>query len=128
MDQLYRIFRILGTPNEDTWPGVTKLRDYKSTFPNWPSNPIQAVVSGLTLDTLGLDLLAVRSFQFSACFDMILTPVFQQKQHFSTHTLGNYSNDLHFEWYGYSLFSINSLFNTFFPHNENNNKSIYGEK
>jgi len=57
LDQLYRIFRILGTPNEETWPGVTKLRDYKSTFPNWPSNPIQTVVSGLTLDALGLDLL-----------------------------------------------------------------------
>lgn len=59
LDQLYRIFRILGTPNEDTWPGVTKLRDYKLTFPNWPSNPIQNVVSGLSLDNLGLDLLNV---------------------------------------------------------------------
>lgn len=57
LDQLYRIFRILGTPNEDVWPGVTKLRDYKSTFPNWPNNPIQNVVSGLALDSLGLDLL-----------------------------------------------------------------------
>lgn len=57
LDQLYRIFRILGTPNEDAWPGVTKLRDYKSTFPNWPNNPIQNVVSGLALDSLGLDLL-----------------------------------------------------------------------
>ena len=57
LDQLYRIFRILGTPNEEVWPGVTKLRDYKSTFPNWPSNPIQTVVSGLNLDALGQDLL-----------------------------------------------------------------------
>jgi cyclin-dependent kinase 2 len=59
LDQLYRIFRILGTPNEETWPGVTKLRDYKSTFPNWPSNPVQNVVNGLSLDPLGLDLLGV---------------------------------------------------------------------
>ena len=59
MDQLYRIFRILGTPNEDTWPGVTKLRDYKSTFPNWPNSPIQSVVNGLQMDALGLDLLNV---------------------------------------------------------------------
>jgi serine/threonine protein kinase len=62
LDQLYRIFRILGTPNEDVWPGVTKLRDYKLTFPNWPSNPIQNVVSGLNLDALGLDLLNVPLF------------------------------------------------------------------
>jgi serine/threonine protein kinase len=59
LDQLYRIFRILGTPNEETWPGVTKLRDYKLTFPNWPSTPIQTVVNGLNLDNLGLDLLGV---------------------------------------------------------------------
>ena len=49
----------MGTPNEEVWPGVMKLRDYKSTFPNWPSSPIQQVVSGLNLDTLGLDLLNV---------------------------------------------------------------------
>jgi len=59
LDQLYRIFRILGTPNEDCWPGVTKLRDYKTTFPNWPANSIQSVVNGLVLDQLGLDLLNV---------------------------------------------------------------------
>ena len=59
LDQLYRIFRILGTPNEEIWPGVTKLRDYKLTFPNWPANSIQSVVNGLNLDALGLDLLSV---------------------------------------------------------------------
>ncbi len=62
LDQLYRIFRILGTPNEETWPGVTKLRDYKLTFPNWPSTPIHTVVNGLNLDNLGLDLLSVYLF------------------------------------------------------------------
>jgi cyclin-dependent kinase 2 len=29
--------RILGTPTEETWPGVASLPDYKSTFPKWPS-------------------------------------------------------------------------------------------
>lgn len=27
--------RIMGTPYEDTWPGVTSLPDYKSAFPKW---------------------------------------------------------------------------------------------
>lgn len=36
---------------------MTKLRDYKLTFPNWPANPIQTVVNNLNLDTHGLDLL-----------------------------------------------------------------------
>lgn len=29
IDTLYRIFRMLGTPNEDNWPGVNNLPDYK---------------------------------------------------------------------------------------------------
>ena len=28
---------ILGTPNEETWPAVASLLDYRSTFPKWPS-------------------------------------------------------------------------------------------
>lgn len=28
LDQLMRIFRVLGTPSEETWPGVTHLSDY----------------------------------------------------------------------------------------------------
>ena len=29
IDQLQKIFLILGTPTEDSWPGVTSLPDYK---------------------------------------------------------------------------------------------------
>lgn len=54
IDQIYRIFRVLGTPNEKTWPGVSKLKDYKKTFPNW--NPSD-YTSGLHLDNNGIDLL-----------------------------------------------------------------------
>lgn len=35
IDELFRIFRILGTPDEPTWPGVTRLPNYKSVFPKW---------------------------------------------------------------------------------------------
>lgn len=28
-EQLKRIFKLVGTPNELSWPGVTKLPDYK---------------------------------------------------------------------------------------------------
>jgi serine/threonine protein kinase len=59
IDQLYRIFRILGTPDESVWPGVTKLREYKPTFPNWRSDNtiFEKIVSGTNLDAYGLDLL-----------------------------------------------------------------------
>ena len=27
--------RLLGTPDEETWPGVSNLPDFKPTFPQW---------------------------------------------------------------------------------------------
>ena len=35
IDQLFRIFRTLGTPTEFNWPGVSSLPDYKAVFPRW---------------------------------------------------------------------------------------------
>lgn len=68
LDQLYRIFRILGTPNETNWPGVTKLKDYRTTFPNWNENHIEKVVnSNNALDAFGLDLLNVLDKIFRKC-------------------------------------------------------------
>ncbi|XP_071954349.1 cyclin-dependent kinase 1-like [Antedon mediterranea] len=55
IDQLFRIFRTLGTPVEDTWPEVTKLPDYKPSFPNWKSNSLTTNVKAL--NSSGLDLL-----------------------------------------------------------------------
>ncbi|CAL1281974.1 unnamed protein product, partial [Larinioides sclopetarius] len=56
IDQLYRIFRTLGTPNDDIWPGVTELPDYKTTFPNWRQNSLAVLSSRLGTD--GHSLLA----------------------------------------------------------------------
>lgn len=35
LDQIYKIFLVLGTPFEKTWSGVTKLAGYRSNFPQW---------------------------------------------------------------------------------------------
>jgi len=40
IDQLFRIFRVLGTPTEATWPGVSSLPDYKPVFPRWEAQDI----------------------------------------------------------------------------------------
>ncbi|KAG2052353.1 Pkinase-domain-containing protein [Suillus hirtellus] len=56
IDQIFKIFRILGTPSEETWPGVTQLPDYKDTFPRWSKQELKSVVPNL--DEQGLDLLA----------------------------------------------------------------------
>ncbi|XP_029450627.1 cyclin-dependent kinase 2 isoform X3 [Rhinatrema bivittatum] len=56
IDQLFRIFRTLGTPDELVWPGVTSMPDYKSTFPKWARQDFSKVVPPLDED--GRDLLA----------------------------------------------------------------------
>lgn len=55
IDELFKIFQVLGTPTEETWPGVSSLPDYKEMFPQWPSRSLAEVVPAL--DTLGLDIL-----------------------------------------------------------------------
>ncbi len=49
--------RILGTPNEESWPGVSKLPDYKSTFPQWSRRELAQIIP--TLDAAGIDFLHV---------------------------------------------------------------------
>lgn len=55
IDELFKIFRTLGTPSEETWPGVTSLPDFKSSFPKWISKDLSAIVPNL--DPAGIDLL-----------------------------------------------------------------------
>ncbi|CAH1981228.1 unnamed protein product [Acanthoscelides obtectus] len=55
IDQLFRIFRILRTPTEQLWPGVSNLREYKAIFPRWTQYSLASQVKNL--DEQGLDLL-----------------------------------------------------------------------
>lgn len=56
IDQIFRIFRLLGTPDDDTWPNVRSLPDYKPSFPKWHAVDLKSQVKGL--DDAGIDLLA----------------------------------------------------------------------
>ncbi|CAI4224973.1 unnamed protein product [Auanema sp. JU1783] len=56
IDELYKIFRVFGTPTEENWPGVTALPDYKSTFPKWRGKPLTDIM-GDYMDDDALDLL-----------------------------------------------------------------------
>lgn len=55
----YFICRILGTPNDENWPGIKQLPDYKDSFPHW--NPQDLADHIPNLDDDGLDLLKVRT-------------------------------------------------------------------
>jgi len=56
IDQLFKIFKVLGTPTEELWPGISSYPDFKSTFPKWQPGDLSETVPDL--DRLGLDLLA----------------------------------------------------------------------
>lgn len=49
--------RVLKTPTEEIWPGVSQLPDYKTTFPNWTQYNLMTHVKNIEED--GLDLLKV---------------------------------------------------------------------
>jgi len=61
IDTVFKIFRLLGTPDESTWPGVSKLPDFKPTFPKWRVSPLAKLaeaVPQLADDKQGLDILS----------------------------------------------------------------------
>uniref|UniRef100_A0A915DRT0 cyclin-dependent kinase n=1 Tax=Ditylenchus dipsaci TaxID=166011 RepID=A0A915DRT0_9BILA len=55
IDQLFRIFRVLGTPTPTIWPGVEKFPDYKADFPKWNATDLRRCAPAIDDD--GLDLL-----------------------------------------------------------------------
>lgn len=55
-DQLMRIFKLFGTPSEETWPRISELSEYKANFPVYPATPIQSKLS--VMDPVALDLLS----------------------------------------------------------------------
>ncbi|KAL9560279.1 hypothetical protein MBANPS3_000006 [Mucor bainieri] len=54
-DQLQRIFKVLGTPTEETWPKVSQLPEYKRDFEIFPKIQLETLLP--KVDHLGIDLL-----------------------------------------------------------------------
>jgi len=58
IDTLFRIFRVLGTPTDEVWPGVSSLRDFKLEFPKWRNTELVDVAAeGPALGPDGVELL-----------------------------------------------------------------------
>jgi cyclin-dependent kinase 2 len=49
--------RVLGTPSEQSWPGVTSLQDWNSSFPVWPALNINKFVPDFSPE--GIDMIEV---------------------------------------------------------------------
>lgn len=54
-DQLQKIFRLMGTPSERSWPGISQLPEYKPNFPVYATQDLRVILP--QIDQLGLDLL-----------------------------------------------------------------------
>ena len=64
IDQIFKIFQMFGTPNEKTWPGITKLPEFKLTFPQFKGKGLSAF--NRNIDPIGLDLLS-KMIQLDPC-------------------------------------------------------------
>lgn len=53
IDQLFRIFRQFGTPDETNWRSISELPDYKASFPKWER---QALPTRIYSDNDAIDL------------------------------------------------------------------------
>ena len=72
MQQLLHIFKLLGTPNEDVWPGVKTLRDWHE-FPQWKPQPLEKVF--VTLEPSGIDLMQ-KMFAYDPAERITVSPLY----------------------------------------------------
>ena len=56
---LFRLFECLGTPTEENYYGLSKLADFKTTFPKFPGKGLQSLFidNANPIDSVALDLL-----------------------------------------------------------------------
>jgi len=54
IDQLFKIFRQMGTPTEEMWHGCTSLPDYKPSFPKWKKQEFSKVFENTHLAAIDL--------------------------------------------------------------------------
>jgi len=59
IDTIYKIFQVLGTPDDKVWPGVSTLHNWKARFPKWRDTDFEQVrrEAGLSFGEVGVDLL-----------------------------------------------------------------------
>ena len=55
IDQIFKVFGLLGTPTNEDWPGVTEMKSFKTTFPKF--KPLNLAEEIPTMDEQAIDLL-----------------------------------------------------------------------
>ncbi|KAG6555738.1 hypothetical protein Mapa_002977 [Marchantia paleacea] len=54
IEQIMRIFYVMGTPDEITWPGISSLYDFQPNFPQWRGQLLAVEVPRLDSDAIDL--------------------------------------------------------------------------
>mmetsp|Transcript_9395 Transcript_9395/g.28132 ORF Transcript_9395/g.28132 Transcript_9395/m.28132 type:complete len:312 (-) Transcript_9395:44-979(-) len=100
IDELFRIFRVRGTPHDHCWPGVSQLPNYKTEFPKWHPQRLECAVpelaphegdaQGAALDLVA-SLLTYAPTRRATCRKALEHPFFQpprlDKLHYAASTL-----------------------------------------
>ncbi|KAF9304001.1 Cyclin-dependent kinase 2 [Mortierella antarctica] len=81
LGELFLIFRMLGTPSDLKWPGVSLLKHWKSVFPSWDGVQLREAVPQMGDE--GIDLLT-QMLKYSpqhriSCTDALKHPFFKVK-------------------------------------------------
>ncbi|EDV91101.1 cyclin-dependent kinase 2 isoform X2 [Drosophila grimshawi] len=81
IDQLYRIFRTLSTPDESKWPGVTQLPDFKAKFPKWEASNVPSAIRDHEAHDLIMSMLCYDPNLRTSAKDALQHIYFQNVQH-----------------------------------------------
>jgi len=54
-DQLHKIFRLMGTPSERSWPGISAFPEYRNNFPVYATQDLRQIVP--QVDQVGMNLM-----------------------------------------------------------------------
>ncbi|KAH8344308.1 hypothetical protein KR084_009477 [Drosophila pseudotakahashii] len=81
IDQLYRIFRTLSTPDETKWPGVTQLPDFKAKFPKWETTNMPQTITEHEAHELIMSMLCYDPNLRISAKDALLHAYFRNVKH-----------------------------------------------
>ena len=58
LDQIYKIFKVLGTPSKEEWPELKSFKNYQNMMPTFVKKPLKESIPNLNLNDAGIDLLS----------------------------------------------------------------------
>ncbi|KAM6509952.1 Cyclin-dependent kinase catalytic subunit, variant 2 [Fusarium falciforme] len=89
IDEIFKIFRVLGTPDNEIWPDVTSYPDFKPSFPKWRRNYDAPLCPNLDEEGLNLlDLLLVYDPAYRLSAKRACTHPYFDKLHYENEQAG----------------------------------------